>query len=161
MDPKLASADMRYETQVVLEMAKDAGGPPPVPVADVTPGKDVPAKPNFTAKPNVPAKAIAAATPAPQPSAPKSKPASASLHAQMFHTPEATFATVSLEGLPLITSIARSSLTGWTVTAPVQRGFGSRLIERSARDQLGGEATVDFLPGGVVYTVTCSLEDVS
>jgi two-component sensor histidine kinase len=44
------------------------------------------------------------------------------------------------------------------VTAPVQRGFGSRLIERSARDQLGGEATVDFLPRGVVYTVTCSLE---
>ncbi len=45
------------------------------------------------------------------------------------------------------------------VTAPVQRGFGSRLIERSARDQLGGEATVDFLPHGVVYTVTCTLED--
>ena len=44
------------------------------------------------------------------------------------------------------------------VTAPVQRGFGSRLIERSARDQLGGEATVDFLPHGVVYTVTCTLE---
>jgi two-component sensor histidine kinase len=43
------------------------------------------------------------------------------------------------------------------VTAPVQRGFGSRLIERSARDQLGGEATVDFLPRGVVYTVTCAL----
>jgi two-component sensor histidine kinase len=45
------------------------------------------------------------------------------------------------------------------VSAPVQRGFGSRLIERSARDQLGGEATVDFLPRGVVYTVTCALED--
>ena len=45
------------------------------------------------------------------------------------------------------------------VTAPVQRGFGSRLIERSARDQLGGEATVDFLPRGVVYTLTCALED--
>ncbi len=45
------------------------------------------------------------------------------------------------------------------VTAPIQRGFGSRLIERSARDQLGGEATVDFLPRGVVYTVTCTLED--
>ena len=45
------------------------------------------------------------------------------------------------------------------VSAPVQRGFGSRLIERSARDQLGGEATVDFLPHGVVYTVTCSLEE--
>ena len=47
------------------------------------------------------------------------------------------------------------------VVAPVQRGFGSRLIERSARDQLGGEATVDFLPRGVVYTVTCALEDES
>jgi two-component sensor histidine kinase len=45
------------------------------------------------------------------------------------------------------------------VAAPVQLGFGSRLIERSARDQLGGEATVDFLPRGVVYTVICSLED--
>ena len=44
------------------------------------------------------------------------------------------------------------------VSAPIQRGFGSRLIERSARDQLGGEATVDFLPHGVVYTVTCRLE---
>jgi two-component sensor histidine kinase len=45
------------------------------------------------------------------------------------------------------------------VTAPVQRGFGSRLIERSARDQLGGEATIDFLPRGVVITVTCALKD--
>jgi len=47
---------------------------------------------------------------------------------------------------------------GPPVTAPVQRGFGSRLIERSARDQLGGEATVDFLPRGVVCTVTCTLD---
>ena len=47
---------------------------------------------------------------------------------------------------------------GPPVTAPVQRGFGSRLIERSARDQLGGEATVDFLPRGMVHTVTCTLE---
>lgn len=45
------------------------------------------------------------------------------------------------------------------VSAPVQRGFGSRLIERSARDQLGGVATVDFLPRGVVYTVICALGD--
>jgi two-component sensor histidine kinase len=47
---------------------------------------------------------------------------------------------------------------GPPVVAPVQRGFGSRMIERSARDQLGGEATVDFLPRGVVYTVTSALE---
>jgi two-component sensor histidine kinase len=65
----------------------------------------------------------------------------------------------------IITENARSKLKLiWTetggphVVAPVQRGFGSRLIERSARDQLGGEATVDFLPRGVVYTVICSLE---
>jgi len=48
---------------------------------------------------------------------------------------------------------------GPPVVVPVHRGFGSRLIERSARDQLGGEATVDFLPRGVVYTVICSLEE--
>ena len=48
---------------------------------------------------------------------------------------------------------------GPPVVTPVHRGFGSRLIERSARDQLGGEATVDFLPRGVVYTVICSLEE--
>lgn len=47
---------------------------------------------------------------------------------------------------------------GPPVTAPVQRGFGSRLIERSARDQLGGEATVDFLPHGVVYSISVTLE---
>jgi two-component sensor histidine kinase len=47
---------------------------------------------------------------------------------------------------------------GPPVTAPVQRGFGSRMIERSVRDQLGGEATVDFLPHGVVCTLTCALE---
>jgi two-component sensor histidine kinase len=47
---------------------------------------------------------------------------------------------------------------GPPVTAPVQRGFGSRLIERSARDQLGGEATVDFLPRGVIYTMSCALD---
>jgi two-component sensor histidine kinase len=48
---------------------------------------------------------------------------------------------------------------GPPVTAPVRRGFGSSLIERSARDQLAGDATVDFLPCGVVYTVTASLGD--
>jgi Signal transduction histidine kinase len=37
----------------------------------------------------------------------------------MFRNPEATFATVSLEGASLITSIARSSLTGWTVAAGI------------------------------------------
>lgn len=47
---------------------------------------------------------------------------------------------------------------GPPVTAPVERGFGSRLIERSARDQLGGEANVEFRRPGVIYTITCPLE---
>jgi two-component sensor histidine kinase len=64
------------------------------------------------------------------------------------------------EGQPKLTLIWSES-GGPHVVAPVQRGFGSRLIERSARDQLGGEATVDFLPRGVVYTVTCALENQS
>jgi two-component sensor histidine kinase len=72
--------------------------------------------------------------------------------------------TVTLDWEVLEESAGRKLRMIWSetggphVTAPVQRGFGSRLIERSARDQLGGEATVDFLPGGVVYTVTCALE---
>jgi two-component sensor histidine kinase len=65
---------------------------------------------------------------------------------------------ISEGGQPKLRLIWREA-GGPQVTAPVQRGFGSRLIERSARDQLGGEATVDFLPRGVVYTVICALED--
>jgi two-component sensor histidine kinase len=65
---------------------------------------------------------------------------------------------IQQEGRPKLRLIWSES-GGPHVVAPVQRGFGSRLIERSARDQLGGEATVDFLPRGVVYTLTCALED--
>ena len=72
--------------------------------------------------------------------------------------------TVSLDWEILEEDARRQLRMIWTeaggppVSAPVQRGFGSRLIERSARDQLGGEATVDFLPSGVVYTVTAALD---
>ncbi len=47
------------------------------------------------------------------------KRASPSLYAEMFRKPEATLPTVSLEGVPLITTFARSSLTGWTVAAGI------------------------------------------
>jgi two-component sensor histidine kinase len=67
---------------------------------------------------------------------------------------------VTKEGIPKLRLIWRES-GGPHVVAPVQHGFGSQLIERSARDQLGGEATVDFLPRGVVYTLTCALESES
>lgn len=46
---------------------------------------------------------------------------------------------------------------GPRVVAPTRKGFGSKLIERGARDQLGGSATADFLPSGVVYTIECAL----
>src|SRR6201995_338798 len=64
-----------------------------------------------------------------------------------------------LDDMPQKLRMVWTEAGGPPVVAPVQRGFGSRLIERSARDQLGGEATVDFLPRGVVYTVLCSLEE--
>ncbi len=47
------------------------------------------------------------------------KRASPSLYAEMFRRPEATLQTVSLEGVPLITTFARSSFTGWTVAAGI------------------------------------------
>jgi two-component sensor histidine kinase len=64
-----------------------------------------------------------------------------------------------LEEMPGKLRLIWTEAGGPPVVAPVQRGFGSRLIERSARDQLGGEATVDFLPRGVVCTVLCSLDE--
>ena len=49
------------------------------------------------------------------------KRASALLYAELFRTPEATLPTISLEGVPLITSFVRSSLTGWTVAAGISQ----------------------------------------
>jgi len=39
---------------------------------------------------------------------------------------------------------------GPAVSPPTRRGFGSRLIERSLQGQLGGEAHLEFAPGGLV-----------
>ena len=64
-----------------------------------------------------------------------------------------------LEETPRKLRLIWTEAGGPPVVTPVQRGFGSRLIERSARDQLGGEATIDFLPRGVIYTVLGSLEE--
>ncbi len=41
-------------------------------------------------------------------------------------------------------------LGGPLVAPPSQRGFGTRLIERSLADDLGGEIRVDFAPTGIV-----------
>ncbi|HEY8567280.1 MAG TPA: PAS domain S-box protein [Beijerinckiaceae bacterium] len=46
---------------------------------------------------------------------------------------------------------------GPPVAPPTRRGFGSRLIERSLAADLGGEATLDYAPTGLVCTVSWCL----
>jgi PAS domain S-box-containing protein len=46
---------------------------------------------------------------------------------------------------------------GPPVVAPVRRGFGSRLIERGLRHDLGGDVSLDFLPTGVICQITAPL----
>jgi two-component sensor histidine kinase len=42
--------------------------------------------------------------------------------------------------------------------APERRGFGSRLIERSLANDLGGEARLEFAPTGLVCTIEAKLD---
>lgn len=42
---------------------------------------------------------------------------------------------------------------GPLVAPPLRRGFGSRLIERSLSTELGGEATIEFAPAGIICTI--------
>ncbi|HEU0133900.1 MAG TPA: sensor histidine kinase, partial [Allosphingosinicella sp.] len=46
---------------------------------------------------------------------------------------------------------------GPPVSEPVRRGFGTRMIERGLAGELGGIATVEFRPAGVVCTVEAPL----
>ncbi|PZQ22140.1 MAG: histidine kinase, partial [Stenotrophomonas acidaminiphila] len=46
---------------------------------------------------------------------------------------------------------------GPPVVAPTRRGFGSRLIERGLRHDLGGHVSLEFLPTGVVCEITAPL----
>ncbi|MBX9593820.1 MAG: PAS domain-containing protein [Roseomonas sp.] len=46
---------------------------------------------------------------------------------------------------------------GPPVNPPARRGFGSRLLERGLSHDLGGEARLDFLPSGVVCTISARL----
>ena len=47
---------------------------------------------------------------------------------------------------------------GPTVTPPTRSGFGTRLIERSLSNDLGGEARILYLPAGVVAQMSTPLE---
>ncbi|MCR5874627.1 PAS domain-containing protein [Phenylobacterium sp. J426] len=48
---------------------------------------------------------------------------------------------------------------GPTVAPPQRRGFGSRLIERSLKGALGGEAVLDFSPEGLVCRINLPLSE--
>jgi len=48
---------------------------------------------------------------------------------------------------------------GPPVVAPTRRGFGSRLIERSLRGELKGEARMEFQPGGLVCAMQARLSE--
>lgn len=50
-----------------------------------------------------------------------------------------------------------TEIGGPPARAPERRGFGSRLIERSVRHDLGGEITVDYGEGGLSAVMTFSL----
>lgn len=47
---------------------------------------------------------------------------------------------------------------GSDVSPPTHRGFGSRLIERNVRHDLGGTVTLDYAPGGLIADFTIPLD---
>ncbi|MFC4275641.1 sensor histidine kinase [Achromobacter aloeverae] len=48
---------------------------------------------------------------------------------------------------------------GPPVAPPLRRGFGSRLIERGIAQEIGGKATLEFAPGGLVCRIDVPLEN--
>ena len=47
---------------------------------------------------------------------------------------------------------------GPPVQVPQRRGFGSRLIERSLQGEIGGQAVLDFRPGGLFCEIRMPLQ---
>jgi two-component system CheB/CheR fusion protein len=43
---------------------------------------------------------------------------------------------------------------GPTIAQPPARGFGTEMIEHACAYELGGEAELDFAPGGLTCTIT-------
>lgn len=50
-----------------------------------------------------------------------------------------------------------SEMNGPPVKEPSRRGFGSRVIENNIALELGGRATVDYRPRGIVYEIVAPL----
>ncbi len=58
------------------------------------------------------------------------------------------------EGTPTFT-LTWSERDGPAVAAPTRVGFGRSVVERMIAGALGGKASLDFAPDGVVWTFTC------
>jgi PAS domain S-box-containing protein len=50
---------------------------------------------------------------------------------------------------------------GPPVAPPPRKGFGSRLIERGLSLELGGRATIEFQPAGLIYTIDAPLANLA
>ena len=68
----------------------------------------------------------------------------------------------NLAGVGVALKLVQVGLSGAAMFGPDGRVLLQRRLARGAVAglvvELGGEATVDFLPRGVVYTVTCALD---
>jgi two-component sensor histidine kinase len=53
-----------------------------------------------------------------------------------------------------------SERNGPPVTPPVERGFGTRLIERSLAQDLGGTAQITFAAEGIICVIDAPLDEV-
>ncbi|PVE21757.1 hypothetical protein DC522_24960 [Microvirga sp. KLBC 81] len=61
--------------------------------------------------------------------------------------------TVDRHGTPPHLKLRWTETDGPPVEPPRRRGFGTRMIERSLAQDLGGEARIEFAPAGVACTV--------
>jgi two-component system CheB/CheR fusion protein len=65
------------------------------------------------------------------------------------------------EGAAAMAVIEWQELSGPPVTAPSAKGFGTVLIERGLAHELGGEATLDFRPQGLLATLRAPITRLS
>jgi PAS domain S-box-containing protein len=69
---------------------------------------------------------------------------------------ELTWSYIEADDAPALQIVWRE-FGGPVVRPPTRRGFGSRMIQRSLAAELGGAATLDYRPEGVVCTLTLRL----
>ena len=66
--------------------------------------------------------------------------------------------TVDEAATPPMLTLTWREVGGPEVTGPPdRRGFGTQMIERGLARDLGGKASLDFMPQGVVYTLRAPL----